>query len=158
MVALAAGLVSCSADSTATTRPVAPTAVPVINVTMSDHRFVLDRNPPPGRVVFRIRNAGEAPHHLIMFPMPEDLPPIAEQLGGFQRRYVEPFAGIYDRAPGDIGTFAVDLVAGRRYAMVCSVMAADGEPHWKKGMATEFRSTTPSAPSTGPSSPNASSK
>ena len=106
---------------------------------MTDHRFELDRDPGPGRTVFRVRNQGKSPHHLILFPMPEDLPPIAEQLGGFQRRFVEPFAGIYDRAPGDTGTFAVDLVAGRRYAMVCSVLAEDKEPHWKKGMATEFR-------------------
>lgn len=120
-------------------RPAAPVPAPVVTVTMRDHFFELDGDPPAGRVVFRMVNKGEARHHLIMFPMPEELPSIAEQLGGTQRRFVEPFAGIYDRAPGDTGTFAVDLIPGRRYAIVCSVLDEENQPHWKSGMATEFR-------------------
>lgn len=136
---------ACSSDATEARRsPPAPAAAPVVNVTMRDHRFELDRDVPVGRVVFQITNAGREPHHLTMIPVPEDLPPIAEQLRGTQRRFVQPYAGIYDREPGDTGTFAVDLVPGRRYAMVCAVVAPDGQPHWMKGMATEFR--TPGAP------------
>lgn len=110
---------------------------------MLDHRFELDRSVPAGRVVFRIRNAGQAPHHLTMIPLPDDVPPIAEQLRGSQRRFVDPFAGIYEREPGDTGTFAVDLGPGRRYAMICSVRDGDDQPHWAKGMATEFRTPGP---------------
>ncbi len=106
---------------------------------MVDHRFEFDHDVPAGRVVFRLKNAGRAPHQMTMLPLPDELPPIAEQLRGTERRLVEPFAGVYERKPGDTGTFAVDLVAGRRYAMICAVTAEDGEPHWKKGMATEFR-------------------
>lgn len=144
-VTTAAGLAACSSDTAdAPARPAAPPAPPVVTVTMVDHKFEFDPDIPAGRVVFRITNAGKAPHHLIMFPVPEDLPPIDEQLKGTQRRSVEPFASIYDRAPGDTGTFAVDLVPGRRYAMVCSVQDEDGKPHWRNGMATEFR--TPGGP------------
>ncbi len=114
-------------------------------VTMHDYRFDYDPAIPSGRVVLRIHNAGDAPHHLTLFPLPEDFPPIDEQLRGEQRRFLEPFASIYERAPGDIGTFAVDLEPGTRYAMVCYLEADDGEPHWMKGMVSEFR--TPSTPS-----------
>lgn len=106
---------------------------------MLDYRFDLDRSVPAGRVVFRIRNRGQVPHHLTMLPLPEDVPLIAEQLRGTQRRVVEPYAGIYEREPGDSGTFAVDLAPGRRYALICSVQDEDGQPHWRKGMAREFR-------------------
>lgn len=137
-----------SSPAEAPTRPPAPKAAPVIGVTMVDHRFELDRDVPAGRVVFRLTNAGRAPHTMTMIPIPDELPPIAEQLRGSQRRLVEPYAGIYDRKPGDTGTFAVDLAPGRRYAMICAVVAEDGQPHWMKGMATEFR--TPAAAASKP--------
>lgn len=129
-------------------RPPAPAPAPVVTVTMLDHRFELDRSVPSGRVVFRIRNSGQEAHHLTMLPLPEDLPPIAEQLRGSQRRVVEPYAGIYDREPGDTGTFAVDLAPGRRYGLICAVRDEDDQPHWMKGMATEFR--TAGTPAEGP--------
>lgn len=106
---------------------------------MADYLFDYDSRVPAGRVVFRLKNTGATPHHVVLVPLPEDLPPIEQQLGGSQRRFLERFAGIFDRPPGDTGTFAVDLVPGRRYAMVCSIVAEDGEPHWRKGMVTEFR-------------------
>lgn len=130
-------------SSGAAERPPAPAPPPVVEVTMVDYRFQFDTPVPAGRVVFQVKNAGQEPHDLIMVPLPEDLPPIDEQLRGTERRFVEPYAGIYEREPGDTGTFAVNLVPEQRYAMVCSVVADDGEPHWMKGMATEFR--TPEA-------------
>ncbi len=116
-----------------------PVGVPTVDIAMLDYRFEFDPPREPGRVVFRVRNAGKVPHHLFLFPLPEDLPPIDVQLRGEKRRLLEPFAAIYDRSPGDIGTFAVDLKADQRYALVCSVVPGDEEPHWKKGMASEFR-------------------
>lgn len=142
VVAAVTALGGCSSGSAE--RPVAPKPAPVVTVDMLDYRFELDRSVPAGRVVFRIRNRGEVPHHLTMLPLPQDVPPIAEQLRGTQRRVVEPYAGIYERQPGDTGTFAVDLAPGRRYALICSVPDEDGQPHWRKGMATEFR--TPGTP------------
>ncbi len=106
---------------------------------MLDHRFEIGTPVPAGRVVFRFDNGGQTAHNVIMIPLAEDVPPIEVQLRGSERRLVEPFAGVYDRAPGETGSFAVDLVAGQRYAMVCSLPAEDGQPHWMKGMAIEFR-------------------
>jgi len=106
---------------------------------MVDHRFELDRPVPAGRVVFQITNDGQSAHDLIMLPLAEDVPPIAEQLRGSERRLVPPYHGIYERQPGDTDTSALNLLSGQRYAMICVVVGEDGEPYWKKGMATEFR-------------------
>lgn len=136
---------SCSSSgnaapgSAARFAPVPPPA-PVVEVAMGEYRFDYDAAAiPAGRVVFRARNVGGEPHNLVMIPLAEDLPPIEVQLRGSERRLVEPFAGFYDRPPGDTGSFAVDLVPGRRYAMICTLPAPDNEPHWRKGMVTEFR-------------------
>ena len=123
---------------------------------MRDHRFDYEGQIPAGPVRFQIRNAGHATHHLTMALLPEDLPPIAEQLRGTERRFLSPFAGIYDRNPGDTGPFVVNLLAGRRYALICSVRDEDGQPHWMKGMATEFR-TPGTAPGTDATSTTAAS-
>lgn len=133
-------LTGCAISPPATAaRPPAPAPAPVVGVSMVDHRFELDRPVPAGRVVFQITNDGQSAHDLIMLPLAEDVPPIAEQLRGSERRLVQPYAGIYQRPPGDTGTFAVDLLPGQRYAMICVVVGEDGEPHWKKGMVVEFR-------------------
>ncbi|MEX2289751.1 MAG: hypothetical protein WD794_05420 [Mycobacteriales bacterium] len=143
---LALTLTGCApgtGGTAAASRPAAPAAAAVVEVQMVDHRFEFATPVPAGRVVFRLTNAGRSPHNLVLIPLPEDLPPIQEQIRGTKRRLVEPYAGIYDRPPGDTGTFAVNLLPGQRYAMICTVVDADGEPHSKKGMATEFR--TPEA-------------
>lgn len=132
-----------SVSPTAAVRPSAPAAAPVVEVTMVDYGFEFDTPVPAGRVVFQITNAGRSDHNLVMIALPEDVPSIDEQLRGSQRRLVEPYAGIYERPPGDTGTFAVDLVAGQRYALICTLVAEDGEPHYLKGMATEFRAAGP---------------
>lgn len=133
-------LAACSPMSPSQgTRPPAPAAVPMVTITMRDHRFEYPGQVPAGRVLFRVRNAGQATHHLTMVPLPESLPPIVEQLRGTERRFLSPFAGIYDRKSGDTGTFVADLEPGRRYALICSVRGEDAKPHWMKGMASEFR-------------------
>lgn len=123
-----------------------PAAPPVVEVIMRDHSFDYPQPIPPGRVVFRIQNDGQLQHRLALLPLAEDFPPVAEQVKGTERRPVDPFAGIYDRRPGGVGTFAVDLVAGQRYAMVCFTVDPDGVSHAVKGMTSEFRAgggTTP---------------
>lgn len=77
---------------------------------------------PAGRVVFRMVNSGQSAHNLILIPVPEDLPPIEEQIRGSRRRLVEPYGGIYDRLPGDTGMFAVNLLPGQRYAILCAMV------------------------------------
>lgn len=142
---------ACASDDSReqVARPPAPEPAPVIRITMVDHRFELGAPVPAGRVVFEVENAGQSPHNLVMIPLPEDVPPIDVQLRGSERRLVEPFAGVYERAPGDTGTFAVDLLAERRYALICTVSAEDGQPHWMQGMATEFRTATARSPGDG---------
>ena len=148
---VAATTAGCASDHSPeqVARPPAPEPVPVIRITMVDHGFELDAPVPAGRVVFRIENAGQSPHNLVMIPLGEDVPPIDVQLRGSERRLVEPFAGVYERASGDSGTFAVDLLAERRYALICTLSADDGQPHWMHGMATEFRTATARSPGDG---------
>lgn len=110
-----------------------------VSVTMLDDRFEYRPEIPAGRVVFQIRNAGRRPHRLVLLPLGEDLPPIDVQLRGTERRSATPFAGINTRQPGQTSGFAVDLVPGRRYAMICFVQEPDGTTHAQKGMAREFR-------------------
>lgn len=112
---------------------------PVVVITMREYRFDYDRNIPGGRVVFRFVNKGKRPHRPSLLPLPEDLPPIDQQLHGSKRRALKPFAGIPDQKPGATDTFAVDLIAGRRYALICYAQDPDGRPHALKGMNSEFR-------------------
>lgn len=153
MATAIAGVTGCSADSGTTAgsgEPVARVAVPapapVVTVTMGDFTFEYDAAVPSGTVVFRFENRGKAPHRATMIRLPDDFPPIDVQLRGSERRSVPPFAGFYERAPGDTGTFAAELAPATRYALFCSVRDENGTPHWQKGMISEFR--TPPASST----------
>lgn len=128
------------------TAPPLPTASPVVMVTMREYRFDYDPAVAGGRVVFRFVNKGQVPHRPALVPLTEDIPPIAKQLRGSKRRAVKTFAGITDRRPGATGTFAVDLVAGRRYALICYARDPDGSSHAQKGMASEFRPYRPPRP------------
>lgn len=106
---------------------------------MTEYRF--DYNPvvPPGRVVFRVQNAGRVGHRLAVLPLADDLPPIDAQPRGSERQVIAPFAGVPPRRPGSTGTFAVELAPGRRYAMICSLVDPEGKSHALKGMNSEFR-------------------
>ncbi|MDP9387027.1 MAG: hypothetical protein M3Q48_03660 [Actinomycetota bacterium] len=106
---------------------------------MRDNRFDFDRAVPAGRVVFQVRNAGSVAHRLALLPLDERLPPLDEQLRGETREVVTPFAGIPARRPGAVGTFAVDLVAGRRYGIICSLSDPSGRSYAVGGMNAEFR-------------------
>lgn len=120
-----------------------PKSPPVIVVTMKDHRFEHPPAIPAGRVIFQVPNTGGAPHRLTLFPLPEDVPPIDVQLRGGERRRAARFAGVPTQPPGATGKFAVNLVAGRRYAMVCFVQEPDGTSHAQRGMVSEFRAGGP---------------
>lgn len=127
---------SCSGSAPALSLPPAP---PVVVVTMTEHRFEQSHEIPAGRVVFRFVNQGRDEHRPSLKPLPEDMPPIDEQLRGSQRRVSVPFVGLGNLKPGESETFAVDLIAGNRYALICFAIAPDGEGHALKGMASEFR-------------------
>ena len=105
---------------------------------MSDYAFRHPPEAPPGRVVFRVTNAGALPHSLVLVELPEDFPPVDEQLRSDVRRPVANLARVPERPPGSRDTYAVDLIPGR-YAMACFVTDPDGVSHALKGMSSEFR-------------------
>lgn len=133
-LAMTAALVpSCRSDD-ATVLPPEP---PIVHVAMSEMRFEHPDVLPRGRVVFEIRNVGTVEHRLVLVPIPEGSPPIAEQVSGEEARVITPLAGIPNHPPGDRATLAVDLDAGR-YSLLCLIVDPDGKSHALKGMASEF--------------------
>lgn len=141
--ALAAAVLAGCAPGAAAPLPPEP---PVIEVSVDEHTVDYDGDIPTGRVVFRVRNAGTESHRLALIPLPEDMPPIHEQLASDDRRPVEPLAGTSNRGPGEVGVIAVDLQPGR-YGLVCFATDDDGTSHARKGEATEF--TLPERSETG---------
>lgn len=123
-----------------------PPSAPEVEVTMTDYDIEIDDPPvPAGRVVFRVDNAGEDTHRLSVVPLPEDLPPIDEQLHGDERREVTPVAGTIPRSADTGSVLAVDLEPGRRYALLCYEQLDDGTVHALLGENMEFRAGGPDA-------------
>lgn len=121
-----------------------PPSVPEVEVDMYDYGFRFDTSVPAGRVIFRVRNTGSVPHRVTLVPLPEDVPPIEEQVAGDERRTVNPLGATNRRAPGTGSAFAVDLEKGRRYALICYEKDDEGVVHARKGGAAEFRAGGPS--------------
>ena len=118
-----------------------PRGPAIIDITMREYRFERDPNQriAEGRVVFRVRNAGQVEHQLIVLDIPESLPrSFDQQLRSPKRQAALPLAILSNRRPGRTGAFAVDLPAGR-YGIACFLKAADGKSHAVKGMSSEFR-------------------
>jgi hypothetical protein len=109
-----------------------------LNVTMREFSFEHREEVPSGRVVFQFSNAGQVDHELRLVTLPEDLPPLAEQLRSEQRQALPTTAILDQQKPGGSGAFAVDLAPGR-YGLVCFLEDAQGERHALKGMNSEFR-------------------
>lgn len=151
-IVLAAGGVSCRDSARdAASLPAGP---PVVTVNMREYRFDYRGPVAAGRVVFRFVNAGRRAHQPDLIALAEDLPSIDEQVRGDERVAVTQFAGIPPRTPGEVGTYAVDLVPGQRYAIICFARSPRDESHALKGMTTEFRAgggTSPPAASSPPS-------
>ena len=93
---------------------------------MTEYQFAYDHL-SKGRVVFQVVNDGQTVHRMSLVPLPEDLPPIQQQLHGDERRALNTLAAV-----------AVDLLPGR-YAFICFLTDPDGQSHALKGMANEFR-------------------
>lgn len=135
---LALAVVGCSTGDTG--QPLPP-AVPTVEVRLVEHDVAYDQSIPPGRVVFRVTNAGEHVHRLALLPLPEDFPPIKQQLQGDTRRAGQLQARVPDLQPGETGMFAVDLTEGQRYALVDFSEGPDGTMHGRLGIASEFRAS-----------------
>lgn len=116
-----------------------PEGPPIVTVTFREGGF--DYNPgtiPAGRVIFEVFNEDTEKHRLTLLPLPEDFPPLVEQLSGAERRVMFPFAGMPKVNPGGRGAFAVDLAPGQRYAMMDRSRGSDGQLNALKGYAHEF--------------------
>ncbi len=115
--------------------PQAPAAAEVV---MDEFSFSAPAEVPRGRVVFRVANRGELRHELVVIALPEDVPPLDEQLRSERRRATTTVAVIPPKRPAVDTSFALDLEAGR-YGLVCFLESPDGRPHALKGMNQEFR-------------------
>lgn len=119
---------------------VLPPTPPMVNVRMDEYSFDMAEDTlPAGRAVFSMANVGEGDHRLSLIPLPEDFPPIHEQVQSSDNRIVQQLATIPETPPGDEAAFAVDLRPDRRYGLACFVVDADGKTHAEKGMVAEFR-------------------
>jgi len=105
---------------------------------MTEYAFQHPPTVPTGRQVFRVSNAGNEPHSLVLVALGDDVPPILEQLRSDTRRGTPTLAKLLPHLPGSHDTFAVELPPGR-YGLVCFVTAPNGLSHAVKGMASEFR-------------------
>jgi hypothetical protein len=135
----ALGIGAGSLTSCGNERPVPRIPAAVVDLKITEYRFDYRRPVPAGRVVFHVVNAGSAVHRVSMLALPEDLPPIMQQLRGSQRRGIVPFASIGGLAPGDANSFAVDLAAGQRYAIIDVGDGPGGRSNALLGLASEFR-------------------
>lgn len=122
-----------------------PPAVPEIDIVMQDGAIDIHGPVPAGRVVFRVHNAGSMRHRVTLIPLPDDLPPLDEQLRGEERRSVTPLAGTNTHPPGEGTAFAIDLESGQRYGVVCFEEHDDGTVHAREGENAEFRAGESSA-------------
>ena len=91
----------------------------------------------PGRVVFRVANAGQLRHELVLVRLPDDLEgTLDEQLRSSARRPVTTLSALATE-PGDSGIFAADLAPGR-YGFLCFLDDGDGTTHALKGMNSDL--------------------
>lgn len=135
LVAVLGLAAACTSGASGEALPPPPAKM---DVTMREYAFDNPSTVAAGRVVFRVHNAGTMDHEAILVRLPDDAPPIAEQLRSESRMGVETVATLRDRAPGSDGTSAADLRAGR-YAFICFIADPDGKSHADKGMSSEFR-------------------
>ncbi|MCA1571831.1 MAG: sialidase family protein [Acidimicrobiales bacterium] len=150
LAAFAALLARIDEKPSRTPAAVAP-APEVVDVTLSEYRLSHRAPQKGGRTVFRVQNFGQLGHAPVLLPLPDDLPPIDEQLHGARRRQLLSLAELALSKPGETQTFAVELVRGRRYAFVCFLNTGpERKVHALLGMNTEFRVGGPDAPAAPP--------
>lgn len=136
LLAVAVLITGCSPN--AASLPLPPEG-PEIGIELIEYEVVYEGPVPPGRVVFRIENAGEHPHQLTLLALDEDAPPIEEQV--FDPPEVAPavVARIPRLRPGETGMFAVGLAEGQRYALMDLSETPDGSLNARLGLFAEFR-------------------
>lgn len=128
---------ACALGARSSADPLPPSPA-TVRVVMTDTSFEFAPDIPAGRAVFEVVNDGTEDHSMTLVNLPEDFPPILEQLRGSERRGTAAVARVPRLAPAERSTFAVDLKPGR-YAMLCLVADPDGTVHATRGHAAEFR-------------------
>jgi len=112
---------------------------PELRVAMTEFQFQHSHVVSAGHIVIAAENKGKVVHRLIIAPLPNDFPPVAQEMKGGEPRSVLPLAGIPDQSPGETGRVAVDLKAGR-YGLFCLVVEPKtGRSHARMGMASELK-------------------
>lgn len=148
-LALLLGITSAGCERSVDASPPPPAPTPVVTVTMRDYSFHVNRPLPEGRAVFRMVNLGKESHSPALIPLDDSFPPILEQIHGSVRREIHELAVVNSVEPGRTASFAVNLEGGRRYALVCYSVRADGVAHRDLGMAWESRAASPKGHGTG---------
>lgn len=110
-----------------------------LHVSLADFYFVYPNRVPAGRVVFEVTNAGEFTHQLTLFRRSEGAVTLKQQVLTSPQPAEAPLQRMPSLQSGQAGTFAVDLIAGARYAMASLVVGPDGRNDAQKGMTSEFR-------------------
>lgn len=117
-----------------------PPSAPTTHVRMLDFSFAYDsRMLRPGRNTLRFDNVGKLPHSVVLFSIPDGAPSLEVQNEANDFGPEVALATLFTHAPGARGVFAVDLISRGRYAFFCRSSDADGVPHYRKGMMSEFR-------------------
>lgn len=141
--AAAVVLVGCKAKDA--TQPPA-TAAHILRVTTSDYAFDAPDTIQAGLTTIRLVNHGPSLHHiqLVKLDQGKTLPDFLQAMKG--EGPPPPWAtmdgGPNAAIPGDSTTAIVQLEPGN-YAMICLIPAADGMPHFTKGMAHTLTVTSP---------------
>lgn len=131
-LALAAG--ACSAPSA----PLPP-GPQVVDVAMRDYSYEYDAAALfTGRVTFHVTNVGREPHRLALVSLPADMPPLADQIRGSERRAIDALVDLPTMDPGEKNVFSVGLPPGR-WALISYYVSPDGSNDVSKGMFSEFR-------------------
>lgn len=124
---------------------------PAVDVVFEDFSFSgLDEPIPAGRQIWRFTNAGEEPHHMVLFAVPEGS--TAEQIvGAFLGAFtgtptpnalrfdqLAAAGGCGDLSAGGVAWQAPEMAAGTYGAVCFAPDRATGMPHLMLGMASVF--------------------
>lgn len=140
--ALSAALISSLAIALGACAPASaplPPGPQIVDVSMREYRYDYDAAALfTGRITFRVTNRGSEPHRLALVGLPDDMPALAEQIHGDDRRTVDALADLPTMAPGEKNVFSVGLPPGR-WALISFYAGPDGSIDANKGMFSEFR-------------------
>jgi len=163
---LALGLgASASLGQTEGEAPSETSGIPELTLGAVDYAFEWPESVPAGRTAITMDNAGQDLHHGYLVKLndgvsAEDLVPLFDRLLGedtaafaelFSLVSLQGGAGII--VPGASQRLILDLEPGT-YVWFCGLPAADGEPHFAKGMITTFE-VTANETGTAPDEPDA---